>query len=82
MNRIVDHLDHTLFYTTEEISPTFQLTLIYPEHWLLVTPHLIHFHRQVDPAPHFCMAGSTHLRLTDITGTECILVLTKINFTH
>ena len=53
--------------------------LFYPEHWLLVMPHLVHFHRQVIPST--LLHGALLICLADITGTVYIPVLTKINFT-
>ena len=51
----------------------------YPEHWLLVMPHLVHFHRRMIPSTH--LHGALLICLADITGTVYIPVLTKINFT-
>ena len=43
----------------------------YPEHWLLVMPHLVHFHRRVIPST--LLHGALLICLADITGTVYIL---------
>lgn len=81
--RIADHLKHTLLYTPGENFPMLPANTSLPLSTGFLSCLMLHVCLQAGgPCPNSYTVGSAHLPQTDITGTECILVLTEINFTH